>query len=237
MLGQQTRRIPKMVQEKRNFGPSLLGQQDLYLFNEGNHSRLYNKLAAHPVIVDGVAGTYLGVWAPSAERVTVMGDFNYWNKDGHDLQPRDSSGIWEGFVPGLAHGSSYKYHISSRYHGYRVDKADPFGFFHEVAPKTASIVWELDYEWNDQDWLSTRRERQSLTAPMSIYEVHLGSWMRVTEDNNRSLSYREIAPKLAEYVQRLGFTHVEFLPLTEHPFYGSWGYQATGYFAPTSRYG
>jgi 1,4-alpha-glucan branching enzyme len=226
-----------MVQERRDFGPSLLGQQDLYLFNEGNHYRLYNKLGAHPLTVDGVAGTYFAVWAPAAERVTVMGDFNYWNKDEHDLRPRESSGIWEGFVPGLHHGSSYKYHVRSRYHGHRVDKADPFGFFHEVAPKTASIVWELDYEWNDQDWITSRRGQHSLSAPMTIYEVHLGSWMRVPEENNRWLSYREMAPKLAEYVKRLGFTHVEFLPLTEHPFYGSWGYQTTGYFAPTSRYG
>jgi 1,4-alpha-glucan branching enzyme len=216
---------------------SLLTPQDLYLFNEGNHYRLYQKLGSHPCVVDGVAGTMFAVWAPSAEQVFVMGDFNRWNKTGHRLHPRASSGIWEGFVPGVGKGEHYKYHIVSRYHGYRVDKADPFGFFHEVPPKTATIVWDLDYTWGDAEWMKTRRQRNALAAPISIYEVHLGSWMRIPEEGNRSLSYRELAPRLAVYVKGLGFTHVEFLPLTEHPFFGSWGYQTTGYFAPTSRYG
>ncbi len=150
---------------------------------------------------------------------------------------RGQSGIWEGFIPGVRRGAKYKYYIHSRYQGYRVEKADPFSIFFEGPPRMASIVWDLDYTWSDQDWLARRRERNSLKSPMSIYEVHLGSWMRVPEDGNRSLSYQELAPKLAAYVQEMGFTHVEFLPVMEHPFYGSWGYQTTGYFAPTSRYG
>jgi 1,4-alpha-glucan branching enzyme len=216
---------------------NILSADDLYLFNEGNHCRLYEKLGAHPMMANGKAGTHFAVWAPSAEYVSVIGDFNGWNKGRHPLQPTGSSGIWQGFIPAIGKGERYKFHIGSRYHVYRVDKTDPFGFFHEHAPLTGSIVWELDYEWNDKDWLNGRGGRHSLTAPLSIYEVHLGSWMRVPEEGNRWLTYREIAPKLAEYLLRMGFTHVEFLPLNEHPFYGSWGYQATGYFAPTSRYG
>ena len=216
---------------------SLLTDHDLYLFNEGSHLKLYERLGSHTRVVDGTEGTNFAVWAPDAEKVYVMGSFNGWNKTGHELYPRGQSGIWEGFVPHVRHGDPYKYHVVSRYHGYKVDKADPFAFHAETPPHTASIVWNLDYDWHDKDWMSTRAERNSLHAPMSIYEVHLGSWRRVPEDNNRSLSYREAAPKLAEYVERMGFTHIEFLPLTEHPFYGSWGYQTTGYFAATSRYG
>jgi 1,4-alpha-glucan branching enzyme len=215
----------------------LLTPHDLYLFNEGSHFRLYQKFGAHPQVRDGVAGTGFAVWAPGAEHVTVMGDFNGWDKGRHSLRPCGSSGIWEGFVPGVGPGCAYKYHIASRFHGYRVDKADPFGFHFETPPRTASVVWDLTYDWNDREWMASRRQRNSLTGPMSIYEVHLGSWMRVPEDGNRWLTYREAAVKLAEYVTRMGFTHVEFLPLAEHPFYGSWGYQTTGYFAPTSRYG
>jgi 1,4-alpha-glucan branching enzyme len=210
-----------------------LTAEDLYLFNEGNHCRLYDKLGAHVT----ESGTHFAVWAPSAEYVSVMGDFNGWDKGRHPLRPTDSSGIWQGFLPGVGQGATYKFHIGSRYHVYRVDKADPFGFFHELPPLTGSVVWDLAYEWHDAEWLAKRRERNSLTAPLAIYEVHLGSWMRLPEDGNRWLTYREIAPKLAEYVVKMGFTHVEFLPLNEHPFYGSWGYQGTGYFAPTSRYG
>jgi 1,4-alpha-glucan branching enzyme len=216
---------------------SLLTDHDLYLFNEGSHLKLYDRLGAHPRVVDGVEGTNFAVWAPDAHKVFVMGSFNGWNNRKQELYPRGQSGIWETFVPQVRHSNAYKYHVVSRYHGYEVDKADPFAFHAETPPHTASIVWNLDYEWRDQHWMSMRAERSSLHAPISIYEVHLGSWRRVPEDNNRSLSYREIAPKLAEYVQSMGFTHVEFLPLTEHPFYGSWGYQTTGYFAATSRYG
>ena len=216
---------------------SLLTDHDLYLFNEGSHLKLYERLGSHTRVVDGTEGTNFAVWAPDAEKVYVMGAFNGWNKTSHPLYPRGQSGIWEGFVPQVGQGDAYKYHVESRYHGYKVDKADPFAFHAETPPHTASIVWNLDYEWHDQEWMKSRAERNSLHAPMSIYEVHLGSWRRIPEDNNRSLTYREAAPKLAEYAEEMGFTHIEFLPLTEHPFYGSWGYQATGFFAPTSRYG
>ena len=217
--------------------PSLLSADDLYLFNEGSHLRLYEHLGAHTIVVGDVPGTYFAVWAPNAERVAVIGDFNGWDPTRHLLRPREQSGIWEGFIPGVGHGALYKYHIVSRYHGYEIDKTDPFAFFTEVPPKTASIVWDLDYTWGDQEWMATRGARNAADAPIAIYEVHLGSWMRVPEEGNRSLSYRELAPRLTDYVTRMGFTHVEFLPVMEHPFFGSWGYQITGYFAPSSRYG
>jgi 1,4-alpha-glucan branching enzyme len=215
----------------------LLSKQDLYLFNEGTHTRLYNKLGAHPWREGNREGTSFAVWAPNAEEVYVMGDFNGWNKSQNPLRPQESSGIWQGFFPGVGKGAIYKYHIVSRHNGYRVDKADPFGFLQETPPRTGSVVWDLDYQWGDQEWMATRYKRNSLAAPVSIYELHPGSWKRVPEQGNRFMTYRELAPQLADYVQHLGFTHVEFLPLTEHPFYGSWGYQTTGYFAPTSRYG
>ncbi len=216
---------------------SLLSEQDLYLYNEGSHFKIYDKLGAHLVERDGQKGVYFAVWAPNAKKVTVIGDFNEWNKTKNPLHPRGSSGIWEGFIPGLSKGCNYKYFISSHVHGYKAEKADPVGFFAEVAPKSASVVWDLDYAWGDAAWMKERKGRQSHEAPVSIYEVHLGSWMRVPEDANRSLSYQELAPKLAAHVRRMGFTHVEFLPIMEHPFFGSWGYQTIGYFAPTSRYG
>ena len=209
---------------------------DLYLFNEGSHFRLYEKLGSHPAIEDGVAGTHFGVWAPNAEAVFVMGDFNGWNRESHPLHQRAMSGVWEAFIPGVGKGDIYKYFVVSRHNGYRVEKADPFAVHQETPPKTGSVVWDLDYTWNDRDWMSDRRGRNSLDSPMAIYEVHLGSWMR-SPDDNRPLTYREVAPRLAEYAARMGFTHVELLPIMEHPFYGSWGYQTTGYFAPTSRYG
>jgi 1,4-alpha-glucan branching enzyme len=225
-----------MTQHVR-YDVSLLTDDDLFLFNEGNHFRLYNKLGAHPMTVDGAEGTYFAVWAPDAEQVFVMGDFNGWDKASHPLGSRGQSGIWEGFLPGVGQGTLYKYHINSRYMGYRVDKADAFGFYFEGPPRTASIVWDLDYAWADQDWMAKRHRHNDLDGPIAIYEVHLGSWRRLPEEDNRFLNYREMAPLLAEHVQKLGFTHVEFLPVTEHPFYGSWGYQTTGYFAPTSRSG
>ena len=215
----------------------VLGDQDLHFFNEGTHVRLYEHLGAHLVRVNDVAGTYFAVWAPNAEQVAVMGEFNDWSKTSHSLSLRGQSGIWERFFPGIGKGTIYKYHVVSRYGDYQVDKADPFALYSEIPPKTGSIVWDLAYEWGDQEWMETRRQRHALDAPISIYEVHLGSWRRVPEEANRPLTYRELAPQLAEYVARLGFTHVEFLPLMEHPFYGSWGYQVSGYFAPTSRYG
>ena len=213
---------------------SRLTDQDFYLFNEGSHFHLYAKLGAHVVGADGVR---FAVWAPNAERVYVIGDFNAWNKTSHPLRSCGSSGIWEAVVPGVQRGAHYKYHIVSRYNNYRVDKADPFAFHSEVPPLTASTVWSLDYEWGDHDWMGTRRQRHGLDAPLAIYEVHAGSWRRVPEERNRSLTYRELAVALAHYVQSMGFTHVELTPIMEHPFYGSWGYQTTGYFAPTSRYG
>lgn len=216
---------------------SLLTDEDLYWFNEGTHFRLYQKLGAHPLTVNGVAGAYFAVWAPNAAQVCVMGDFNGWDKASHPLRPRGQAGIWEGFIPGLGRGTHYKYYIISQHHGHRVDKADPVGFHHETPRKTASIVWDLDYTWGDQDWMRTRARRNALTAPWAIYEMHVGSWMRVPEDGNRLMSYRELAPKLAGYLASMGFTHVEFLPIMEHPYGGSWGYQTTGYFAPTSRLG
>ncbi len=212
---------------------SRLTEQDVYLFNEGTHSRLYEKMGAH--LREG--GTSFAVWAPDAEQVSVIGDFNGWERGRHPLAPHGQSGIWEGFIPGIGKGQIYKYHITSRRPGYRVDKADPFAFFCEVPPKTASVVWGLDYGWSDDEWMKDRRRRNGLQSPISIYEVHLGSWMRMPEEGGRVLSYREIAPRLADYARKVGFTHVEFLPVMEHPFYGSWGYQGTGYFAPTSRYG
>lgn len=216
---------------------TLLSEDDLYLFNEGSHFRLYEKLGVHFVHHSGADGAYFAVWAPNAAAVSVKGDFNGWSRDSHPLARRGQSGIWEGFIPGVQKGNTYKYHLVSQHQGYEVEKADPIAFAYEVPPKTASVVWDSDYTWNDGDWMANRGRRSALDAPMSIYEVHLGSWMHVPEDGDRSLSYREIASKLADYVTRMGFTHVEFLPITEHPFYGSWGYQTTGFFAPSSRFG
>jgi 1,4-alpha-glucan branching enzyme len=212
---------------------SRLTKDDIYLFNEGSHFELYDKLGAHMV---PQGGTYFAVWAPNAVRVCVMGDFNGWNRDSHPLQPRGESGIWEGVIAQVTKGTKYKYYVVSRHRDYRVEKADPFAIHYETPPQTGSVVWDLDYTWKDQDWMAHREVHNGPGAPMAIYEVHLGSWMRVPEEN-RSLSYRELAPKLADHVGRMGFTHVEFLPVMEHPFYGSWGYQTVGYFAPTSRYG
>lgn len=219
-------------------GVSLFTDYDIYLFREGSHFRLYEKLGSHLMTVDGVEGTYFAVWAPNAEKVSVIGDFNNWDKEAHLLDVRwDGSGIWEGFIPGVNKGALYKYHIISKYNNYRVDKGDPYAFYWEVPPRTASIVWDLSYSWCDLEWMKNRYKYNSLNAPFSIYEVHLGSWRRVPEENNRSLTYRELAHYLADYIKEMGFTHIEILPVMEHPFYGSWGYQMLGYFAPTSRYG
>jgi len=217
---------------------SLLTDHDIYLFKEGNHFRLYEKMGAHIIEKEGVKGVYFAVWAPNAKAVSVIGDFNGWDKNSHHLNQRwDGSGIWEGFIPDIKKGTIYKYHIKSRFNDYEVDKADPFAFYSEIPPRTASVVWDHDYKWRDDEWMKERLKRNNLNAPISIYEVHLGSWRRVPEEGNRPLTYRELAVQLVEYVRDLGFTHVEFLPVMEHPFYGSWGYQVTGYFAPTSRYG
>ncbi len=216
---------------------SLLTDHDLYLFNEGSHFRLYDKLGARVVTHAGTSGTYFAVWAPNAEQVSVIGDFNGWDKRSHRLSPKGQSGIWEGFFPGVGKGTLFKYHIVSRFNGYRVDKADPFSIFNETPPKTASIVWDLDYHWGDHEWMASRRQHNALDKPMATYEMHVGSWRRVLAEGNRSLSYRELATQLADYLQQMGYTHVEFLPVMDHPFFGSWGYQITGYFAPSGNYG
>ena len=218
-------------------GASLLTEEDLHLFNSGEHFRLYEKLGAHLGEHNGVLGAYFGVWAPNGQEVSVIGDVNAWRKGANKLSPRGTSGIWEGFVPHATQGMPYKYHVLSQANNYAVDKADPFAFYAETPPKTASIIWDLRYPWHDSEWLANRAKANSLHSPQSVYEVHLGSWRRKVEDGGRSLTYREIAPLLADYVLRMGFTHVELMPLMEHPFYGSWGYQVTGFMAPTSRFG
>lgn len=216
---------------------SIFTDNDIYLFREGTHRKLYEKLGAHCCSTGGTQGAHFAVWAPNAQRVSVIGDFNGWSPHRHALDSRGDSGIWEGFVPEAPHGTRYKYHVESRYRNYRVNKSDPYAFFNEVSPQTASIVWNLDYSWNDSHWMATRHGRHATSAPISIYEMHLGSWMRLDGIADRKASYRELAPRLVDYLKRMNFTHVEFLPVMEHPFYGSWGYQITGYFAPTSRYG
>jgi len=232
-MSQPTEAAPSAV--RHDF--SLLTENDLYLFNEGSHYRIYDKMGAHLTGAGEDRGTTFSVWAPNAREVSVLGSFNQWHPKTHRLRLRGSSGIWEGFIPGIGKGTMYKYHIESSHHGYRIDKTDPIGFLQEKPPRTASVVWDLDYTWNDHDWMQQRAGKNSIKSAVSTYEVHLGSWMRSSDDHHRPLTYREIAPKLAEYVHHMGFTHVELLPIMEHPFYGSWGYQTTGYFAPTARYG
>ncbi|MBT8210769.1 MAG: 1,4-alpha-glucan branching protein GlgB [Eudoraea sp.] len=215
---------------------SLFTDFDINLFKAGKHFRLYEKLGAHPLELNGVKGTYFAVWAPAARSVSVIGDFNYWLEGEHKLNVRwDGSGIWEGFVPGVSHGAIYKYKIHSHNHGVVTEKADPFARFCEHPPNTASVVWEGDYEWKDQDWMGYRKEKNGLDRPYAVYEVHLGSWKR--KEGNTFLSYRDLAEDLVAYVKEMGFTHVEFMPVMEFPYDPSWGYQLTGYFAPTSRFG
>ena len=217
----------------------LLTEQDIYHFREGTYYRAYEKLGAHPATAaDPTRATRFAVWAPNASAVSVIGDFNHWRRGHTRLSPRnDSSGIWEGVVEGVGPGALYKYHVVSRHGGQAVDKSDPYAFRTELPPRTASVVWNLAYEWRDAQWMQRRAAVNALGSPWSIYELHLGSWRRVAEERNRFLSYRELAHAIADYVTDLGFTHVELLPVMEHPFYGSWGYQVTGYFAPTARYG
>jgi 1,4-alpha-glucan branching enzyme len=211
----------------------VLTDQDIYLFREGTHGRLFDQLGSR-LAADG-NGAHFAVWAPNAAEVSVMGDWNGWNAGADRLAPRfDESGIWEGSVPGVQCGQAYKYRIVSRVGDYSVDKADPFSFFCEPPPATASRVWKLDYTWNDAAWMNSRSKSNALDAPMSFYELHVGSWRR---KDGQFINYRELAHELADYLDDLGFTHVELMPITEHPFYGSWGYQTTGYFAPTARYG
>ena len=212
---------------------------DIYLFRQGTHTELYEKMGSHFMQRDGVDGVYFAVWAPNAEYVSLRGDFNAYDTGTHPLKLRgDGSGIWEGFIEGVEAGLTYKYHIVSKFHGIVHDKADPFAFYSEVPSNSASRIWDIDtYEWHDGEWMGTRGERNAHDAPVSVYEMHLGSWRRKVEEGNRYLTYREIADVLVEYLQEMQYTHVEFMPLTEYPFYGSWGYQVTGYFSATSRFG
>jgi 1,4-alpha-glucan branching enzyme len=210
---------------------------DLYLFGEGNHTRIYEKLGAHPMTRDGVEGTHFAVWAPNASRVTVVGDFNGWNGRAHPMRTIGSSGIWAEFVPDAQIGHRYKLEITAR-SGEILEKADPFGFAFEIPPRSASVICRIDHEWHDDDWMRDRAGFDSwFRRPMAVYEVHLGSWARVPEEGDRYLTYRELADRLVPYVKEMGYTHIELLPVMEHPFAGSWGYQVIGFYAPTSRFG
>ncbi|MDR3254668.1 MAG: 1,4-alpha-glucan branching protein GlgB [Synergistaceae bacterium] len=214
-------------------------EKDIYFFREGNHTKLYDVLGSHVINVEGKDGTLFSVWAPNAKNVSVIGDFNGWNPASHPLAVRwDSSGVWEGFVPDVGQGALYKYSVESVMGGPNLEKGDPFAFWWETPPRSASCVWDISgFGWSDDTWIKTRSTRNAINGPQSIYEIHLGSWRHVPEDGNRSLSYYELSERLSNYVLEMGFTHVEFLPIMEHPFYGSWGYQTLGYFAPSSRFG
>ena len=217
---------------------TLFSDYDIHLFKEGKHYELYTKLGSHVIDHKGVKGTYFALWAPSAERVSVIGDFNHWNRNEFQMDVRhDGSGIWETFIPGIGEGTIYKYFIESRHGEYKVEKGDPFAFRWETPPNTASVVWDITATWSDNAWMAKRKKNAGTAQAFSVYELHVGSWRRVPEDNNRSLTYREMATELPAYVKKMGFTHVEFMPVMEHPFFGSWGYQITGYFAPSSRFG
>jgi 1,4-alpha-glucan branching enzyme len=237
--GAETHSEEQKDQVMTNPEVSLLSDLDIYLFKSGKHFKLYEKLGSHVTEHEGIKGTYFALWAPNAERVSVIGSFNGWNRQSHPLYQRpDGSGIWEAFAPGAGHGDLYKYFIQSKWNGYAVEKGDPFAFRWEEPPLTASVIWDIGgYEWNDRQWLQERSGKAGKPQPWSVYEVHFGSWKRNPEAGNRSLTYREMADEMPAYVKDLGFTHVEFMPIMEHPFYGSWGYQITGYFAPSSRYG
>ena len=224
---------------KIHYDLTRFSELDVYLFKEGTHTKLYEKLGAHFMEREGAPGVYFAVWAPNARAVSVRGDFNNYDPAAHPLQLRgDGSGIWDGFIEGVEAGLTYKYHIVSKFHDIVHDKADPFAFYAEVPAKSASRVWELDdYTWNDGQWMKKRGEHNRHDAPVSVYEMHLGSWRRKVEEGDRYLTYREIAEELVPYLKQMQYTHVEFMPLTEYPYYGSWGYQVTGYYAATSRYG
>ncbi|GGD17608.1 1,4-alpha-glucan branching protein GlgB [Hyunsoonleella pacifica] len=216
---------------------SLFTEFDINLFKAGKHFRLYEKFGSHIVTVDGIEGTYFAVWAPSAKQVSVIGDFNYWMEGEHQLNVRwDSSGIWEGFIPMVGKGAIYKYKIQSHHNDVKTEKADPYARRSEHPPKTASIVWDDTYKWKDNKWMKKRKKNNATDAPYSVYEVHLGSWKKNVEEN-RFMSYFELADELVSYVKEMNFTHVELMPIMEYPYDPSWGYQITGYFAPTSRYG
>lgn len=216
---------------------SLFSEFDINLFQAGKHYRLYEKFGSHLTTVNGIDGVYFAVWAPTAKQVSVIGDFNYWMEGEHQLNVRwDSSGIWEGFIPHVKKGAIYKYKIQSNNNDIKTEKADPYARRYEHNPKTGSIVWDDDYKWKDKHWMKTRKKHNALDAPYSVYEIHLGSWKRHVEEQ-RFMSYLELADQLVDYVTDMNFTHVEFMPIMEFPYDPSWGYQITGYFAPTSRFG
>jgi len=224
----------RRTRDAYSFLPTL-GEADLFLFGKGDERKIYDKLGAQLRTLDGIHGTSFAVWAPNAQRVSVVGDFNNWDGRFHSMRLLGASGVWEIFIPGVGQGAHYKFEIRDA-HGHIKLNTDPFGFFFEVAPKQAAIVWETKgFKWNDDAWLKKRRERDPLRLPMSVYEMHVGSWQKKTA--TESWSYRELARPLVEYVKRLGFTHIEFMPVAEHAFYPSWGYQVTGFYAPTSRFG
>ncbi len=217
---------------------SLFSEKDTYHFKEGSHFRLFDKLGSHHITHNGKEGVYFALWAPHAKYLAVVGDFNNFDKGAHPMYHKnDGSGVWECFVEGVEVGSKYKYYLESHVDGCQEEKSDPYAYYWEEPPRSATRTWKLDYAWEDSEWMKSRGDKNSIHAPISVYEVHLGSWMRVPDDEHRSLTYREIAPKLAEHVKNAGFTHIELLPITEHPYHGSWGYQTTGYYAPTSRFG
>ncbi|WP_218080263.1 1,4-alpha-glucan branching protein GlgB [Anthocerotibacter panamensis] len=219
------------------FEQQVISDFDLHLFGEGNHHYIYEKLGAHPLTMGGVQGVYFAVWAPNARNVSVIGDFNHWDGRAHQMVALSNSGVWSLFIPGMEVGAIYKFEVKNSL-GHIYEKADPYGFHHEVRPRTGSIVVDLEgFPWRDETWLAQRQSGQPHQQPIAIYEVHVGSWRRVVEQANRPLTYRELAKYLIPYVKDMGFTHIELMPLTEYPFDGSWGYQVTGYFAPTSRYG
>ena len=223
-------------QRENSIAHSLYTEFDINLFKAGKHFRLYEKMGSHLCTVNGQAGVYFSVWAPNAKHVGLIGDFNHWNKHTHQLYPRwDESGIWEAFIPDLKKGALYKYSIETK-QGEFLEKADPYAFYCEMPPRTASIVWEHEYKWKDQKWMNSRGAKNHHEAPMSVYEVHLGSWMK-KNNATESLSYIELAKELVDYTLEMGFTHIEFMPVMEHPYFPSWGYQITGYFAPSSRFG
>ncbi|MBP7273698.1 MAG: 1,4-alpha-glucan branching protein GlgB [Saprospiraceae bacterium] len=216
---------------------SLFSEQDIQLFAAGKHYRIYEKLGCHFVEHEGKKGAYFAVWAPTALDVSVMGNFNNWNTGTHPLQARwDGSGIWEGFYEGIGKGEVYKYNIRT-YQNFRIEKADPYSLFMEEPPRTASITWDLDYHWQDKDWMQQRKQSEGKPLPYNVYEVHLGSWKKLQDEGGRFLRYTEMAEQLVNYVKEMGYSHVELMPVMEHPFYGSWGYQITGYYAPSNRYG
>src|SRR5579863_1901536 len=246
MSASEQEHAPTGASNKEQGIPSFFSDYDLYLFGQSKHYQIYEKMGAHPRAVNGITGVNFAVWAPNALNVSVIGDFNDWNRSANPLHRRHNDlGVWECFVPGLQAGALYKFAIYSRYNNYAVDKTDPYGFATELRPKTASIVTDIHhYRWQDTGWMEHRGEHQQLDSPISIYEVHLGSWKHVPErhiegnpEEDRFMTYRELAVELAAYVKDLGFTHIELLPVTEYPYDGSWGYQVTGYFAPTSRFG